>query len=46
MDSATLSAALEFVRATSLPLHSVTVIRHGALVRDTFVLELNEEDTL
>jgi Beta-lactamase len=34
MDSAKLSAALEFAHATSLPLHSVTVIRHGALVLD------------
>jgi len=34
MDSAKLSGALEFVHVTSLPLHSVTVIRHGALVLD------------
>jgi CubicO group peptidase (beta-lactamase class C family) len=34
MDSAKLSGALEFASATSLPLHSVTVIRHGALVLD------------
>ena len=36
MDSARLSGALEFARATNLPLHRVTVIRHGALVLDAY----------
>jgi CubicO group peptidase (beta-lactamase class C family) len=36
MDSAMLAGALEFARATDLPLHSVTVIRDGLLVLDAF----------
>ena len=37
MDSAMLAGALEFARATDLPLHSVTVIRDGLLVLDAFL---------
>jgi CubicO group peptidase (beta-lactamase class C family) len=36
MDSAKLAGALEFARATDLPLHSITVIRNGALVLDVY----------
>lgn len=36
MDSAMLAGALEFARATDLPLHSGTVIRDGLLVLDAF----------
>ncbi len=37
MDAASLAEALALVHATNLPLHSITVIRNGALVLDAYI---------